>query len=282
MPKASKERKFRSSVVLHPAKPTEPSRSKVPVQVPAAAAHKPTKQQNESVSQKNAMVSGASKSDKQQQPERTVATAATTTKPKSQPASSSPEPQQATEKDANENNLLSRGQRKRQAKRDQYLRKEKMILSSLRVQHAVDQSKRIDGLDALKEALLATVGGVTPRPSSTSAAAPAAPAPASSSQPASTTLPPTKPKHTTSMLQSNRGRKRLLQKELTQMNLVWQHPAYQADPFATMREHLQNTLSKSNSQPPLQKSLENKKPKSESVHRKRKKTKVRVTRSKSR
>ena len=52
---------------------------------------------------------------------------------------------------------LSRGQRKRQAKRDQYLRREKLILSSLQLQKAQEQARRIDGLDAMKEALLATV-----------------------------------------------------------------------------------------------------------------------------
>jgi Ribosome biogenesis protein SLX9 len=117
---------------------------------------------------------------------------------------------------------LSKGQRKRQAKRDQYLQKEKMILSSLQVKHAQDQAKRIDGLDALKEALLATVA-----------------------QPATTSLDASTKSTTAtnaSLLQSNRGRKLLLEKEAVQMNLVWQHPSFQANPLEAIREHLQNTL----------------------------------------
>ena len=48
---------------------------------------------------------------------------------------------------------LSRGQRKRNAKKEQYLRRENMILSTLALRRKDEQKKRIDGLDALKEAL---------------------------------------------------------------------------------------------------------------------------------
>jgi Ribosome biogenesis protein SLX9 len=177
--------------------------------------------------------------------------------------------------------LLSKGQRKRQAKRDQYLKKEKMILSSLQVKHAQDQAKRIDGLDALKEALMATVAQT-----------------AATSLDAST-------KSTTatnaSLLQSNRGRKLLLEKEAAQMNLVWQHPSFQANPLETIREHLQNTLQQRQSTQPKvvpsrakslvsgnnssavntpRKSTLTKGP--SPVKRKRKQSKVRATRSKTR
>ena len=48
---------------------------------------------------------------------------------------------------------LSRGQRKRQAKHEKFLKKEKMILSSLMLKKQDEQKKRIDGLDAIKQAL---------------------------------------------------------------------------------------------------------------------------------
>jgi Ribosome biogenesis protein SLX9 len=175
---------------------------------------------------------------------------------------------------------LSKGQRKRQAKRDQYLRKEKMILSSLQVKYAQDQAKRIDGLDALKEALMATVV-----------------------QPSKTSLDASKSTNPTnaSLLQSNRGRKLLLEKEAVQMNLVLQHPSFQANPLETIREHLQNTLQPQTTPPkevPLHAKSSrvsgsnsgavNKPSKStpakgpSPVKRKRKKSKVRATRSKTR
>lgn len=51
---------------------------------------------------------------------------------------------------------LSRGQRKRHAKREQYVKREKMILSSLKLKSQEEQKGRIDGLDAIREALVGT------------------------------------------------------------------------------------------------------------------------------
>lgn len=115
--------------------------------------------------------------------------------------------------------LKSRGQRKRQAKREQYLRKERMVMSSLKLKHEEEQKNRIDGLDAIKEALLATVAKK--------------PRHGEDDEPAA---------HKPNLLKSNKSRKMLLQKEVTQMNLVLQHPTFNEDPFATIREHLTNTL----------------------------------------
>ena len=112
---------------------------------------------------------------------------------------------------------LSRGQRKRQAKREQYLRKERMILSSLKLKKAEEQKKRIDGLDAMKEALLDTMKQ-------------------------NDRSPATEPRVERTIVRSNKSRKRLLATELNQMNLVLQHPAYKTDPFATMQQHLKNTM----------------------------------------
>ena len=111
---------------------------------------------------------------------------------------------------------LSRGQRKRQAKRDAYLKKEQMILSSLRLKAQDEQKKRIDGLDAIREALLNTV----------------------TTQDGEMDNQNMKPTHAT----TNKAKQRLLVREVEHLNLVLQHPAFQADPFATMEEHLRNTL----------------------------------------
>ena len=110
---------------------------------------------------------------------------------------------------------MSRGQRKRLAKHEQYLKKEKMILSTLVLKKREEQKKRIDGLDAIREALLDTT------------------------------------KNTEKMDEveeynpsygSNRVRKNLVTGEIERMNLVQQHPAFKEDPFATLQEHLKNTL----------------------------------------
>jgi hypothetical protein len=115
---------------------------------------------------------------------------------------------------------LSRGQRKRQAKREQYLRRERMILSTLKLKHQEEQKKRLDGLDALKEALME----VASPPNEVDAAKSEAPG-----QPAN-------------MLKSNKSKRELTLREVTHLNLVLQHPAFQANPMETMQEHLRNTL----------------------------------------
>jgi hypothetical protein len=114
--------------------------------------------------------------------------------------------------------LLSRGQRKRQAKHDQFLKREKMIMTSLKIKRADEQRQQIDGLDEIRDALLATVAGIE-KPKEEGDALPK-----------------------DNMLKSNKSRQRLLQQEAAQMNLVLQHPSYQADPFSTLKEHLQNTM----------------------------------------
>jgi ABC-type dipeptide/oligopeptide/nickel transport system ATPase component len=123
--------------------------------------------------------------------------------------------------EATDETNLSRGQRKRLAKREQYLRKEKIVLSSLKLRHQDEQKKRIDGLDAIKEALLSTVSPIQDEPKISD-------------------LSKIKP----NLMISNKSKKSLVAREVSQMSLVLQHPAFQADPFATIREHLKNTLAK--------------------------------------
>jgi hypothetical protein len=128
---------------------------------------------------------------------------------------------------SNDGTNLSRGKRKRLAKRGQYLKKERLILSSLKLTKEEEQKKRIDGLDAIKEALLATV-----KKTEDSAAT------------ESVEKKDKKEEEKLNMLKTNKSRQLLMQKEVAQMNLVLQHPSFQADPFATIREHLTNSLTK--------------------------------------
>ena len=130
---------------------------------------------------------------------------------------------------------LSKGQKKRLIKREQYMKKERMILSTLKLRKQDEQSKRIDGLDALKEALLdaVTTDNAAATPSSASKRKNAVDTNANSTS------------HLNS-LKSNSSRQQLLQREMMHMELVLQHPTFQEDPLATIREHLQNTFQSSN------------------------------------
>lgn len=110
---------------------------------------------------------------------------------------------------------LSRGQRKRQAKREQYLKREKMVLSSLKLKQQDEQKKRLDGLDALKEAL-------TTVDTSTSTSA--------------------DNQTRTSSANTLKGKKNLAAREMEHMSLVLQHPAFQSNPFESIQQHLRNSL----------------------------------------
>jgi Ribosome biogenesis protein SLX9 len=145
--------------------------------------------------------------------------------------------------------VLSRGQKKRQMKREQYLHREHMILSSLRLKRQVEQSRRIDGLDALKDALMniESTAPVIQEDLPTSAA-------------------------TKSKIITNHSRQELLQNEVAHMNLVLQHPRFVEDPFSTIYEHLQNTFPASTERLPT--------PKPVTKKRQRHKRHYRATRSK--
>jgi hypothetical protein len=117
----------------------------------------------------------------------------------------------------NTSQSLSRGQRKRQAKRDQYLKKEKMILSTLMLKKQDEQKKRIDGLDAIREALLDTTKNTETK-----------------EEPVAEEHNPT--------YGSNRSRKGLMSNEIERMGLVMEHPAFKQNPFEAIQEHLKNTL----------------------------------------
>ncbi len=117
---------------------------------------------------------------------------------------------------------LSRGQRKRQAKREQYLKREKMILSTLKLQREEEQKTRIDGLDAIKEALVQTIKENQQRKEELEKGGAG--------------------KSHNAVLKTNKSKKTVAEKEMNHLNLVLQHPSFKSNPFATMQEHLRNTL----------------------------------------
>lgn len=114
---------------------------------------------------------------------------------------------------------LSRGQRKRLAKRDQYLKRENMVMSSLRLRRMDDQKGKLDGLDAIREAL------TTSTSSSVSVAQQQKQAP-----------------NKLMTCNTNKSKRTLANSEISHMGLVLSHPKFNEDPFAAIRLHLQNSL----------------------------------------
>ena len=117
---------------------------------------------------------------------------------------------------------LSRGQRKRLAKREQYLKRERMVMSSLRLQRLDEQRGKLDGLDALREAL-------------GEAAASKSESSASKGKGGTIKSGPTK-------CNTNRSKKNLANAEINHMNLVLDHPSFKSNPFAAIQTHLRNSL----------------------------------------
>ena len=167
----------------------------------------------------------------------------------------------ATSVPPNDNDApLSRGQKKRLAKREQYLRREKLVMASLKLKRDEDQAKRIDGLDAMKAALMATTKQDDP------------------------TQPPPQPSN--NLLKSQKSRQKLLQRESNQLQLVLEHPAFQADPLATIREHLTHSLAtqaaarEQEQKAHHERQIMSDAKKTHPVHKRRKRHRVRPTRSK--
>ena len=127
-----------------------------------------------------------------------------------------------------EKEALSRGQRKRLAKREQYLKREKMVMSSLRLQQLEEQKGKLDGLDAIREAL----------PSSSSSS--------KSLMDVAKEIAAKNKANATSTKKltgkSNKSKKTIANTEISHMGLVLQHPSFQENPFAAIQIHLKNSL----------------------------------------
>ncbi len=126
-----------------------------------------------------------------------------------------------SQKDDGHNESLSRGQRKRLAKREQYLKRERMVMSSLRLKRLEEQKGKLDGLDAIKEAL-----------TSTTSTSDAVSREAQSSSQSAEKLP----SHTV------KAKKNLANSEIGHMSLVLEHPSFVENPFAAIQQHLRNSL----------------------------------------
>ncbi|KAL3780773.1 hypothetical protein HJC23_006711 [Cyclotella cryptica] len=129
-------------------------------------------------------------------------------------ASSVPETDDASSSDVKA--PLSRGQRKRLAKREQYLKRERMVMSSLKLQRLEEQKGKLDGLDAIRDSL-----------------------PEFHTECDANTEPKTKSFTTCS---SNKSKKSLAHTEISHMGLVLDHPAFQENPFSAITQHLRNSL----------------------------------------
>ena len=104
-----------------------------------------------------------------------------------------------------------------------------MILSSLMLQRQEEQKKRIDGLDAIKQALMDTAEkGGSDQNSGNNA-----------------TIKPLQ------HVATNKAKRKLVAKEIEHVNLILQHPAFKKDPLETMQEHLRNTFAEDRKQQEL-------------------------------
>jgi len=152
---------------------------------------------------------------------------------------------------ANESNdivsiSMSRGQRKRQAKKDQYLKRQAMVSSCLSLKKEEDQRKRIDGLDALKEALMTTI-----------------------SKDEKLERPAEKLTKKSNHLTSNESKRKLTVQEVSHLGLVLEHPEFQSNPFAAIQQHLKNTLAPQAKQLKKESAIRTKELAAEAVQRKK-------------
>jgi len=113
---------------------------------------------------------------------------------------------------------LSRGQRKRLAKRQQYLQRENLIKSSLNLQKQQPKIRPLD-VDTLQGAIKDIV--------------------ASSSGDDAVKAAALKQRQ---FVKSNKKKQYIMNAEISHVGLVMQHPQFQADPFSAMQMHLKNTL----------------------------------------
>ena len=96
-------------------------------------------------------------------------------------------------------------------------------MSSLRLRRLEDQVGKLDGLDAIREAL---------RDASSSSRS------SGNAEKGKGTPPPM----SSSSCNTNRSRRALVNAEISHMGLVLSHPAFNDDPFSAIRQHLRNSL----------------------------------------
>lgn len=131
-------------------------------------------------------------------------------------------PKSAQKNCENNESSLSRGQRKRLAKREQYLKREMMVMSSLRLKKLDEQKGKLDGFDAIKEALPSTESS-----NANTAQSSSQPSPNAAEKLSSHTI---------------KAKKNLANSEIGHMGLVLEHPSFIDNPFAAIQQHLKNSL----------------------------------------
>ena len=136
-----------------------------------------------------------------------------------------PPPDAAESSSEKEAAALSRGQRKRLAKREQYLKREKMVMSSLRLQQLEEQKGKLDGLLAIREALGEACSSHPPKSLTSDA----------KEMKSDATKKPT-------TCNTNRSKKAVANREISHMGLVLEHPSFRENPFAAIQQHLRNSL----------------------------------------
>jgi hypothetical protein len=108
---------------------------------------------------------------------------------------------------------LSRGQRKREKRKAAFLKKVAFGHEAMKLQNAEQKKSGVDGLGSLTSCL----------PSLEEAS--------SNNQ-----------KLKNAGIKTNKSKTRIAASEIKLLHLVHEHPAFQANPFAAMQEHLQNTM----------------------------------------
>ena len=102
-------------------------------------------------------------------------------------------------------------------------------MSSLRLKRLEEQKGKLDGLDAIREAL----GEASTSSKSMMAAAKELSSKSTTDIDKSKKLP---------LCNTNKSKKTLANTEISHMGLVLQHPSFKEDPFAAIQQHLRNSL----------------------------------------
>ncbi len=94
-------------------------------------------------------------------------------------------------------------------------------MSSLRLQHLEEQKRKLDGLDAIREAL----GEASSKPLTSDAKE-----------------MKTDMRKMLTSCNTNKSKKAIANREISHMDLVLQHPSFNQNPFAAIQQHLRNSL----------------------------------------
>ncbi|KAF0699058.1 Aste57867_10331 [Aphanomyces stellatus] len=147
--------------------------------------------------------------------------------------------------DTSNESALSRGQRKRMKRRDTFLKKMGMVQRTVSQKQKDAQKQKDEQKQNAKKKIYGMFGSLEDLQESlfSETAAPA--------QAAAAAVAATEPVKAGPVKQlTGKQKKRLAMHELGHLKAVHTHPAFQANPFAAIQMHLQNTVVNQNPQPP--------------------------------